>query len=333
MNKILLVYLFLLSSAGQLSGQQSFGFLDLPATAKSAALGGAIVSGLPDAGLWVQNPALLDSTLGGQLLLDYQWFYGDVRHNSLAFVQDFNRAGTFGLGIQYLDYGQMQGYDPTGAPTNMFSASDYVVQLSHARKWRIYQFGGSLKWASSGIAAYRAHALLFDVGGTFRHPEQELVTGFSILNMGVLVNNFTENQQPELPLDVRLGLSFKPKFMPMRFTLTARQLQQPNMDSSDPAAPFNKEAPPMVDNIMRHFSAGTELLLNKNLNIRAGYNHLRRRELKLESGAGLSGFSFGLMLRVRSFRLDYTRAWYHAVGGSSQLSLITDFNRIFKKRI
>ena len=333
MNKVLIVFFFLLSSAGQLWGQQSFRFLDLPSSAKSAALGGAIVSGLPDAGLWVQNPALLDSTLSGQLLIDYQWFYADVRQNSLAFVQDIGGAGTFGLGMQYLDYGQMQGYDPAGEPSSWFSASDYVVQLSHARKWRVYQFGGSLKWASSGIAAYRANALLLDVGGTFRHPEQELVAGFSIRNMGLLVRNYTGSQQAELPLDVRLGLSFKPQFMPFRFTFTASQLQRPDLGSADPAAPFNKEAPPLVDNIMRHFSAGTELLLSNNLNLRAGYNHLRRQELKLGSGGGLSGFSFGLMLRVRSFRLDYTRAWYHAAGGTSQLSLVTDFNKIFKNRI
>lgn len=333
MYRILICISVLLGFYSQASAQQSFRFLELAGSARAQALGGTVVSGPADAGLWLQNPALLDSSLSGQLMLSHQWFYGGVQQSSFAYAQDFARTGVIGLGVQYLNYGEMQGYDAAGLPTGTFYASDYVVQLSHARRWKHYRFGGSLKWASSGIAAYRSHALLLDAGGVFSHPEKGLIAAFSIRNLGLVVQNFTDAGAPALPFELSMGLTFKPQFMPLRFTATAQHLQQPDLGTADPAAPLNKEEPPVVDNIMRHFALGAEFLLSPNLNIRGGYNHLRRQELRVGDTAGMSGFSMGLMLQIRSLRLEYTRAWYHVAGGTNQLGLVVGMNRIFNNKI
>jgi hypothetical protein len=333
MNRYLIGICMLVAFGGQAYGQQGFRFLELPASPHALALGGAVVSGMPAAGLWQQNPALLDSSLSGQLMLSHQWLYAGLRHSGMNYAHQFKKAGTWGLGLQYLDYGQMQGYDASGMATGTFTATDYVVQLSHARSWEAYRAGASLKWASSGIAAYRADALLLDAGGAFQHPGRELVAAFAVRNLGLLRRSYTDLQKTTMPLELRLGITFKPQFMPFRFSVTAHQLQQPGPGSGDPLAPVNKEEPALVDNIMRHFAAGTELLLSKNLNLRAGYNHLRRRELRLENAAGMSGFSLGLMLKIRGLQFDYTQAWYHMAGGSSQLGLIVETNRIFKNKI
>ena len=332
MLRILFLISILAGSLQALNAQSSFLFLERSATPRALALGGAAITGMPDAGLWWQNPALLDSLSAGQLQLSHQWFYADVQQSHLAYSLH-TKGGSWGGGVQYLDWGKMQGYDASGNPTSSFTASDYVVQLSHARRWRVYSAGASIKWASSGIAAYRAGALLLDAGGTFNHPTKELVAGFVVRNIGVFKRSYTGNQSLELPLEVRIGLTFKPRFMPFRFTLTGQHLQQPNLGKADPSAPYNKEEPPVVDNVMRHLAFGTELLLSPNVQLRAGYNHLLRQELKLENVGGMSGFSMGLMLRIRSFQLEYTRAWYHVAGGTSQLGLGVDINRIFKKRI
>lgn len=333
MYKYLIGICVALGLASGANAQQGFRFLELPASPQALALGGTVVSGMPAAGLWLQNPALLDSAGSAQLMLAHQWLYAGVRHSSFAYAHRFKEAGSWGLGVQYLDYGEMQGYDPAGEPTGLFAASDYMVQLSHARQIQHYRIGGSLKWASSGIAGYRASAVLLDAGGAFVHPDRQLVAAFAIRNLGLMSRTYTDTNRPELPLEVRLGLTFKPEFMPFRFSVTGHQLQQPNLGKGDPAAPINKEDPPLVDNIIRHFSAGAELLLSRNLNLRAGYNHLRRQELKLESAAGMSGFSLGMMLQVRGLQFDYTHAWYHMAGGSSQLGLIVDMNKIFTSKI
>lgn len=332
MYRIFLLFCILSGAFLTASAQQSFQFLERPAMPRALALGGTAITALPEAGMWVQNPALLDSLNSGHLQLAYQWFYADVQQSNLAYAQHTN-TGTWGGSVQYMDWGKMQGYDASGNPTSQFTASDYVLQLSHARRWRVYSAGVSIKWASSGIAGYRAGALLLDAGGTFSHPSKELVAGFVVRNIDVYTRPYVNGQNLELPLEVRLGLTFKPKFMPFRFTLTGQHLQQPNLSKADPAAPYNKEEAPLVDNVMRHLAFGTELLLSRNVQLRAGYNHLLRQELKLETAGGMSGFSLGLLLRIRSFQLEYTRAWYHVAGGTSQLGLGIDMNKIFKRRI
>lgn len=332
MHKYFIGTLWLLWLWTPLQAQLSFQFLNRPGSARALALGGSVVTAVPDAGLWLQNPALLDSTLSGHMQLSYQGFYAGVRQTNLTYTQHLSRYGSWGGGVQYINYGEMQGYDASGEPTTPFTASDYVVQLSHARQWQQYRAGGSLKWASSGIAGYRANALLLDVGGTFRHPSKEFIVGFAVSNIGLVTSSYTD-VEPELPLEVRLGATFKPQFMPFRFTVTAHHLQEPKLGFADLASPFNKEEPPVVDQVMRHLSAGAEFLLSKNVNLRAGYNHLLRQELKLENTGALSGFSLGFMVRVRSFSFDYSRAWYHVAGGTNQLSLGINFNRIFKNTI
>lgn len=315
-----------------LQAQQSFQFLNRPGSARALALGGTAITAVPDAGMWLHNPALLDSVLNHQMQLSYQGFYAGVRQSNFAYAYHQPRYGSWGAGVQYLNYGDMQGYDASGDPITPFNASEYVVQLSHARQWQQYTAGASLKWASSGIASYRANALLLDVGGTFRHPSKEFIAGFAVTNIGVVTSSYTD-ERPELPLEVRLGATFKPQFMPFRFTVTAHRLQQPKLGHADLTLPFNKEEPSVVDQTMRHLSAGAEFLMSKNINLRAGYNHLLRQELKLENTGALSGFSLGFMLRVRNFSLDYSRAWYHVAGGTNQLSLGINLNKIFKNTI
>lgn len=332
MHKYFVGTLLLLLLWLPLQAQQSFQFLNRPGSARALALGGTAITAVPDAGMWLHNPALLDSVLNSQLQLSYQGFYAGVRQSNFAYAHHQPRYGSWGAGVQYLSYGDMQGYDASGDPTTPVSASEYVVQLSHARQWQQYTAGASLKWASSGIASYRANALLLDVGGTFRHPSKEFIAGFAVTNIGVVTSSYTD-ERPELPLEVRLGATFKPQFMPFRFTVTAHRLQQPKLGYADLASPFNKEEPSVVDQTMRHLSAGAEFLLSKNINLRAGYNHLLRQELKLENTGALSGFSLGFMVRVRSFSFDYSRAWYHVAGGTNQLSLGINFNKIFKNTI
>ena len=66
---------------------------------------------------------------------------------------------------------------------------------------------------------------------------------------------------------------------------------------------------------------GAALVLSKNLEFRVGYNHLQRRELRLENTTGSAGFSIGGMLAVAGFQLDYTYATLQAAGTSNYFTL------------
>jgi hypothetical protein len=112
-------------------------------------------------------------------------------------------------------------------------------------------------------------------------------------------------------------------------------LQQPDLVYLDTTGQARNNQPlgkSLGDKIARHLVLGGELLLSKNLNLRLGYNHLRRKELRLENAPGAAGFSAGFLLRLKGFQLDYARAFYHQSGGSNFFTVGTDLGRFFKKK-
>ena len=81
------------------------------------------------------------------------------------------------------------------------------------------------------------------------------------------------------------------------------------------------------DNLARHFTAAAELLLGKGLNLRLGYNHLQARELRLDNVSGGAGFSYGAMVRIAQFQLDYTYATLQAAGSSNYFTVSRSFGK------
>ncbi len=192
--------------------------------------------------------------------------------------------------------------------------------------------GASLKFINSSIAAFNSNALALDVGGVFIHPKRQLSIGLAFKNIGFVLNDYSETSSAEIPFDVQAGVTFKPKFMPFRFSFTGYNLTQGDVSYFDPNSIDQEEEPGTFENIFRHVNIGAELLLSKNINVRFGYNHLVRQELKLEDTAGGAGFSFGLMFRIRAFEFSYARCGYHAAGGSNSFSITANTNTFLKKR-
>ncbi|MEO0332804.1 MAG: hypothetical protein AAF223_14160, partial [Bacteroidota bacterium] len=66
---------------------------------------------------------------------------------------------------------------------------------------------------------------------------------------------------------------------------------------------------------------------------RVGYNHLTRSTLQLQQTAGGAGFTYGLMFRSNTFRIDFSRAVLHAAGAYNQFSLSLDLDQLFFKTL
>jgi hypothetical protein len=309
------------STQAQIGGRHSFAFLDLPPTAAVSALGGAGVAAPHGLGFWQYNPALADSASAHVLSLSYLPYFADIRQLQLGYAQPVKGGYVLG-GVQYLNYGSMEGYDASGASEGEFSASDWAISAGYSHHFGPFAAGGLLRWASTGIGGYRASALLLDAGGRFRHPQKDLTVAFLIRNLGAGLGRYAD-EVVALPLDVQLGASFKPQFMPFRFYVQGHHLQQPRLQQGG-----NNAEAALFAKVMRHVTLGTELVLSRHVQLRLGYNYLRRQELRLPDAAGGAGFSAGFGLGGKRFRLDYSRAWYHAVGGRNQLSLALNMNKL-----
>jgi hypothetical protein len=328
-------------TAQNLGGRHSFSFVNLPSNAPLAALGGLNVS-LKDenSNLFASNPALLNQAMDKHFSMNYIPYYAGIKNSAISYVHSFKNLGRWGAALQYLDYGTFEETDPSGVVLGSFQANDYLCTLGHARTIGYYTLGASLKFAGSSIANYSAFGAMVDIGGNFKHPEHDLSIGLLIKNAGVVLKPYYPQQSLSMPFDVQVGTSYKPKFMPVRFSFTAHHLHQFDITYDDPALNTsidqngNKviEKVGLADKIARHFAVGAQLLLGKAFQLQAGYNHLIHQELKLINRSAGAGFSFGASLHVKAFDIAYARAYHHAVGGTSYITLAGNLGSFLKKK-
>jgi hypothetical protein len=344
MKKLLLSCTLLLVignvARAQIGGKSSFEFLNNPLNARVAGIGGVNISlGDYDVNMVYSNPALLNSNMAGNLSISYAPLYAGINTTSLAYAHDFNKKGVWATNFTYLNYGTMQETDDAGNVIGEFGAADYQAGVSHARQIDNFSLGATLRVAGSVIESYTAHAVTLDAGAVFKHPDKEFSAGIVVRNIGYVFDRFTPDIRPNLPFNVQMGMSYKLEHMPLRFSLTAHHLQQLDIVYLDPDKKGiinanGEEVKPkksLGDKVARHFVLGGEFVFSKNFNLRLGYNHLMRRELRLENRGGASGFSLGFMARVKSFELAYSRAWYHIAGGTNYLTITSNLNSLFNR--
>ncbi|RAJ92468.1 hypothetical protein LX87_04798 [Larkinella arboricola] len=334
-----------LANAQPPGGQDRFSFLRIPTNARVAALGGVAASNTqPQALFFLQNPALLDSSGRNQLSLSFVPYFADTRFYGLQYGLPIRSKGYWAAGLQYLSYGSFEQTDLLGNPVGTFTANDYALSLTHARTEGNFTLGATLKAVGSSIETYSAFAILFDLGGTWRHPEKELTFGLVAKNVGFRLKSYLPGQatgSPDLPFDLQAGVTVRPEHLPIRATLTAHHLHRFDIVYNDPAqnVTYDLDGNPIPrriavpEKIMRHLAVGLEFLIHRNVNLLAGYNHLRRQEGKLATGSGAAGFSFGAAIQATGFQLTYARALATpAVGGSSYLTVRLDLDRILPKK-
>lgn len=315
------------SASAQQAGTTSYSFLDMPYGAKIGGVGGVNVSLLGnDPNLFLSNPALASDSLAKRASINHTAFPTGIGLSSATYSHSFKKAGLWSAGVQYLSYGQIEGFDNAGNPTGSFNPKDYAITISHVRSSNNMTFGASIKQVGSDIAGYKGIATLFDLGGLFVHPSKRFTIGLTIKNLGFQWEQISENEHTKLPFDVQAGLSIKPLHMPFRFSFTLYKLNE-----WDLTLPNKTSTNELADNLMRHVVIGTELIINEHINILFGYNHLRKKDLKLDNAGGFSGFSLGLDIKTKAFELVYAYGGYHVAGNANMLTLSVNMDQVIKR--
>ncbi len=118
--------------------------------------------------------------------------------------------------------------------------------------------------------------------------------------------------------------------MPVRFSATVHHLNKFDMVYNDPNLFFSydlngNKIPKKVkiaEKLGRHLALGIEALILPRFRILAGYDHLRRQELRLTDKGAFAGFSFGAWLSIKRFEVGYGRSQYMPGIGTSSLSIV-----------
>ncbi len=307
----------------QIGGQSGYQSLNLTTNARTAALAGSTIS-LADGDLsqFFENPATLDSIEKGNLFFNINPYFTDAIVYSGAYTFDVKKLGTFAVGLNYVNYGSFEMTDEMGESLGEFQVQDYNLVIGKSHQLGPFVLGANLKLAHSAIDTYGSTAILGDIGGIF-NVNKNWSIGMVFKNIGGRISNYTNFNTPDIPFDVKIGTTFKPEYMPLRFTITSTNLVDENFtEESTSQGRSNSQ----IDKILKRANIGAELLLSKNFQLLFGYSHKRKQELKLSDLGGGAGFSFGLMMKIKRIELRYSRATFHAAGGTSFISLQTNLN-------
>ncbi len=338
-----LIICFLLFSSvlqGQIGGKSSFKSLSLPASPIASGLGGTSI-GVFDQSiqLALENPAILDSTLDNNITFNNTFYLGGTNFGTLAYVNDFNRAGTLLFALKYIAYGKFDGRDAADNETGNFRAGDYTFSLGLGRSYKMLHYGANFKFIYSHLEAYHALGLALDASGSFYNPEKGLQVTLILKNAGLMIKPFTEGNRESLPLELSLGFSKQFKNLPFKIIVVAHNLQKPDLTYFDPnlvgeenlfGSSQNTE-PGIIDKIFRHVIIGGEIDFGKYLVARFGYNHLRRKAMLVDTKKGLVGVSVGMSVNVKQFKIDYSFGKYHISQGVHSLGVSINLNEFSGK--
>lgn len=351
MFKYLLLFpfcmIFLISNA-QVGGDNVYEFLNFSPSARITALGGHLITVRDDdVALAYANPAALNQQMHQQLTFNHNIHLAGIGHGYAAYAHYIEKwETTFHTGIQYIDYGDFIAADENGAITGDFKAGEYALTLGAGKRIaENYTIGANLKLISSQLEAYNSFGITADIAAMYQAPDKPVSFTFLLKNIGTQLSQYREENsiREDLPFEIQTGISYRLKYLPLRLSLIYHDLQRWNITYDDPNNPdestfFLGEEPTVegdnffFDNLMRHFVFNTEFLFGKkeNFRVRLGYNHQRRQELSVSNLRSLTGFSFGVGLKINRFRIEYGQGIYHLGGSMNHFSISTNLQE-FKK--
>lgn len=339
-NFLLFLFVFAntFSAKAQLGGSTSFQFLNLIPSARLTALGGDNVSLYDkDANLTLANPAFLDSTMDGDISLNYINYISDINYGFSSYTQHFKNIGTFSGVFSYADYGKFVRADAIGNQLGDIPAQDLSLIISYGTQLdSVFSVGANVKFFYSSYDINNASGMALDLAGAYFSKKYLLSIGAVVTNLGFKFDDYSETAESKLPLEVKLGVSKKLRYAPIRLSLTFGNLQKWDLTYEDPNAEkqFDPETfeelppkdPTFLDKAFRHVIVGTEILLSKSFHIQGGFNYRRRAELAINARSGLVGFSTGLGFKVNRFRFNYGLTCYHLASASHNFSISTNLH-------
>lgn len=320
----------------QVGGERIYNFLNIPTSARQAAIGGEIYSLNDDVNQPLWNPASINRFIDNHAAVNYINYLGDINMGSVTFAHMINRHfGTLHAGIQYINYGEFIGADDEGNETNNFKAGDLAFSLGYGYQipWTNIYLGSNLKLLSSNIENYTSYGAAFDFGINYYNDYRPYTFTAVIRNIGYQISPYDEVRE-KLPLEIAIGASYQLEDVPLKWHITINNLQQWNIAKPNPSNSqtdldgiTTNEDINFFENTIRHIVIGGEFFPDKKFNLRFGYNFRRAAELKLTESRTFAGISAGFGLKMGRLKFDYAFTKYHPVSNTSTFTLYFDLTK------
>ncbi len=262
MKKIIIFSLFLsgIVSYAQ-TGTNVYPFLNVPVSARQAALGGDAISIRDyDVSFAIANPALLNKDSDKQLSVNATAYLADSKYGTIAYAKDFDNGHMATINARYMSYGSIPRTDENGFQDGEYKASDVAIGAGYAYQFEEdWTIGGGLNFITSKIDNYTSSAISGTAGITYHNKKNKEVLSLVLRNFGFQLKSFNGTRE-NLPFRVDVGYTRILKNFPLAITVTAHDLQQFNISSE-----YNKDGQKVNAGrkIADHFSLGAELFPKK----------------------------------------------------------------------
>lgn len=319
----------------QIGGKSTYQFLNLVNSPRQAALGGKTITIYDyDVNQANFNPATINPDMDNRLSVNYGSYFGEVTYGTASYAYTYDRhVQTFQAGINYVNYGKIDGYDEIGNPTSSFTGSEIALSFGYAYNvpYTDLHLGASGKLISSTLESYQSYGGALDIGAIYIDEDNDINYALVMRNIGTQFKAYNEVNE-KLPFEIMAGISQEVENVPIRWHLTLENLQQWNVAFSNPNraestldGETTQEKVSFFNNALRHVVFGGELFPRKGFNLRLGYNFRRGEELKLEEQRSFSGISLGFGLKMGRLKFDYSYSRYTLAGNTSLFGLSINF--------
>lgn len=323
-----------ISVFAQTGGNNNFEFLNLPNSARIAALGGNMLAIRDnDVNLAANNPSLITPSLHKNLSLSFTDFYVGAKYGMASYSHTFNKAGSFAGSVQFINYDDFVYADDQGDQSGTYTGGEYAYNIGWGRILdTVFSIGANVRFITSQLESYRSNALSVDVAGSYI-PSQQTAVSLVIRNIGRQLKSYTTYESQNLPFEIQAAVSHKLQHIPFRYCINLQHLERwdlrynsdNNSGQIEGSSQSNMDI--FADNLMRHIVFGVEFIPAKFFSLRAGYNYNRRQDLKVTDRLGTIGFSWGFGIKVSRFSFDYARSAYHLSGSPNFFSIGIDLGK------
>ena len=319
--------------AGLLSAQEGtnvYPFLNIPVSARQAALGGDAVSIRDfDVSFVGVNPGLMNLDQDEMISVNYASYLADSKYGTISYVRDLEEGHLIGFNARYMDYGKMPRTDESAEISGDFGAMDASLGLSYAYQFdEDFTIAGGANFVTSKIDNYTSMAVVGTAGITYHNEQSRETLALVFRNFGYQFKSFNGTRE-NVAFRVDLGYTKILDEFPLAFTITAHDLQKLNIsqdfDNNGQAINWSRK-------IADHFSLGAELFPEPAFNIRFGYNIRRGNELAVLDQRSFAGLSAGFGIKISSFRFDYAHVRYHNASNVNMFGITLDLIEVSGNR-
>ena len=303
-------------------GTNVYPFLNIPVSARQAALGGDAVSVRDyDVSFAAVNPGLMNLEQDEMISVNYASYLADSKYGTISYVKDLEEGHLVSLSARYMDYGKMPRTDESAVIDGEFGAMDASIGLGYAYQFdEDWTIAGSVSFVTSRIDNYTSMAVVGNAGVTYHNRQSNETLALVFRNFGYQFKTYNGLRE-NVAFRVDLGYTKILDEFPVALTITAHDLQKLNISQD-----YNNNGQEISwsRKITDHLSFGAELFPQQAFNIRFGYNVKRGNELAVLDQRSFSGLSAGFGIKISSFRFDYAHVRYHNSSNVNLFGLTLD---------